>query len=169
MLFCLAGSSPIRAVEAEGTTSVDIRYDEEMVLGGLELAVTRLRESAAAAHLDLNAHPALSWEQHPAIVDIAWFVMALGEFSEGNEPVKAALFQLKNDLGFVRLPFWIGYDDRRLEIVKSYSFGTGDGLVAARGIRGHLLFTFVLKAQRKITERSGFKFEDYTGRAYGDL
>jgi hypothetical protein len=166
-LFCntALSSSP----EAQHTPSEDVRYDEQMLLGGLEVSANQLRAAMKRTGTDRDHPGGTNWQNEPAIINIGWSIIALGEFSGGNDAVKKTLFQIKSEFGFLRVPYWMGSDDRRKAIARFYSFSSGDGVIALRLPGPQLLFSLATQAEKQITQRSGYKFEGYDGPVFNDV
>jgi len=140
-----------------------------MVLGGLEVSIGQLRAAMKRTGTDRDHPGGTNWQNEPAVVHIGWFIIALGEFSEGNDAVKKALFQIKSEFGFLSVPYWMGGEERRKDIARFYSFSSGNGVIALRLPRSQLLFSLATQVEKQITQRSGFKFEGYDGPVYSNV
>ena len=162
-LFALT-SQAIGETPAPSQSTPEYRYDEAMVLGQIE--VNRSDLSEALKNSRSPSKQPVTWENEPSIIAIGWLVIALGEFSNGSDAVKATLFDLKKKYGFIQMPYWMGGDEQRQTTARFYSFSKGDHLISGRMPAPRLLYSLCLEAEKRITARSGFKFEGYSGPYY---
>ena len=170
LIGCWFGPS-LFAAPPDATESVTAAYhfDEQMVVGGIEVAGDSLQAALKQSGADAEHADRMNKEALQAANSLGWLVIALAEFSNGSEEVKKALFRIKSEFGYISLPYWMGDEQRRRDIARSYSFSSGDGIVALRPPSPEILYSLCTKAEKAITGRSGFKFEGYSGPAYGNI
>jgi len=171
VLICVTCTNRFACASPEqaGQPAAKYHYDEKMVLGGLDVACDQLRESLKRTGTTWDHPGPTNWQNEPAIVNIGWYIIALAEYSRGSEEVKRALFSVEAEFGYLGLPYWMGFEQRRKNIARFYSFSSGDGVTSLELPPCELLYSLGTQAEKYITERSGFKFEGYKGRAYGRL
>lgn len=112
----------------------------------------------------------IEWQNAPSLIDLCWIVIALGEHSAGSERLKKEFFEIKEQLGYLRVPYWVCSAEQHGRILSQYCFQNKFGPPDITHIReDQLVFRIVVQAEKQITARSGFKFEGYSGHIYLDL
>jgi hypothetical protein len=143
------------------------RYNEKVVLESLDLNADELRRALTRDGSDCNHRGPLDAKAASSLETIGWLVIALGEYSNGSNAVKEAIFKLKSDLGCLSLPTWMGWDERRKSIAQFYSFRARENeFVLPKLPPVETVYTLCTGAEKRITARSGFKFEGYHGPAF---
>lgn len=97
---------------------------------------------------------------------LGWLIIAAGEHYQGSDALKKALFRVKNEVGWQTPPHWVSWEEHREAIVKMFMQKPTDNLNSPNDdnpfIQTHL-FGLANQAMERMTKRSGYKFEGYTG------
>ncbi len=105
------------------------------------------------------------------VVELGWVVVAMGRFADGNDDVRDLLYRVKREAGFAGIPYWVCTEKQRLLLLLAASRGPQAGRndpMQSLGRFSRSMFQLVEAAQREITERTGYKFTDYTGPVYSN-
>ena len=99
-------------------------------------------------------------------VHLGWMIIAAGEHYRGSDVLKAALFRVKNEVGWVTPPARVCWEEQREQVVSLFmrdASSYAEDTSIHRPFEGTHLAWLAQQAMDRITKRSGYKFEGYRG------
>lgn len=103
-------------------------------------------------------------EKQPSLIDLAWCIVAFGEYSRGNAAVGELFKKIESKLRHLRIPPYVCFSDEHHANVREYCFSGSNG-DPYPSPDYNALADLIEKAERKISARSGFKFSPRPPRA----
>lgn len=150
---------------------VDYIYEESLALRrGYELlAILKSRNGFPQGSRELGEFLESSTQTFPEFVEFGWLVAAIARFSTGSDDVKKLFFEIKNTAGFGSVPYWVCTESQRKLLLLSAARGPQVGEMDPMQNLGRFsrsLYQLIQSAEKEITERSGYQFDDYEGPVY---
>lgn len=128
-------------------------YDEDWVLAHLN-AIT-----------DPRADSDIAKQAKVLSIDVAWYLICLGEYSTGNSEVETAIHKAMDYAGESTVPYWVCFPEQHEKILAYYSAAnTVTGSAFFFGFRDKRLVQQIARdAMRKIETRGSYVFKPYPG------
>lgn len=151
----------------------DHTFNEKLAIKRLTEICDELDAALAPAPPDspLARFPYSRENKEHLLHNLAWTVVATGEYAKGSDELKQVLFKIQKKLGTLAVPYWIRPPDRQTDIYVRLCFvdESGDWMepfTIAPVLDSRGLYGVVLDAQLRITARSGYVFSGYDGEPY---
>lgn len=171
LLFCFLSREKASA-QTWNSFGSSYTFNEAVAAGRLRSLLEELARAVAQKppNVEMGGLRFITVDENPQLLDLAWTIVAVGEYSKGGDEIKNALFAVQKQLGHLSVPYWIRPPERQIEIFATQSFANKSGAsLPADVLKSQLVYRLALEAERKVTERTGYKFEGYDGPAYLDL
>lgn len=151
-------SADNRRVFSEQALIVNLKKFHQTFQNGIQEAKKINSEDERIAHRASQAS---------SLSNLAWCIVAAGEYSVGSKDLQNELFSISSGIGWMRVPYGISFREQWEDIPKSFAFvDAGKESPEAVDPRGPMLVWLVSGAIDRITKRTGYKFENYTGPIY---
>lgn len=150
----------IRANPQEIAQFLDLKfvYDESWVLDHLERVTGPPVEGGELT----------KQQQEIRMIELAWYIVCLGEYSQGNVKVERAIFNALKYADNTTVPYWVCTVEQHRNILAFYAGvnpDTGSAFFTAFVDR-RLIYQMGRAAMASIEKRNGFKFTEYAGPHY---